>query len=68
MQDKTCPSQLFIVYHVDDAGNVCLPEYISVWHFVLPSYVKDVVEASAVEVIDLTFTSWVLSPGFTAKK
>ena len=43
--------------HGDKVGNVCLPEYICVGHFVLPSCMKDVVEVCKVEVINLVFMS-----------
>ena len=62
--DVTCPSQLGLARDVGDAGEVCPLQNFCIGDFVLPADVKEVAEASEMEVVEYLFMPSVHSPGF----
>lgn len=62
--DMTCPSQLGLARDGGDAGEVCPLQNLCIGDFVPPADVKEVTEASEMEVVEDLFMPSVHSPGF----
>ena len=62
--DVTCPSQLGLARDGGDAGDVFPLQNLCFRDFVLPADVKEVAEASQMEVVEDLFMPSVHSPGF----
>ena len=62
----TYPTELGLLNEGGDAGEVGPLQYLCVRNLVLPPDVKEVSEASLVEMVDLPFVSSVGGPGLTA--
>ena len=62
--DVTCLSLLGLARDGGDAGEVCPLQNLSIGDFVLPADVKEVAEASEMEVVEGLFMPSVHSPGF----
>ena len=62
--DVTCPSQSGLARDGGDAGGVCPRQNLCIGDFVLLADVKEVAEASEMEVVEDLFMPSVHSPGF----
>ena len=62
--DMSCPSRLDLARDGGDAGEVCPLQNLCIGDFVLPADMKEVTEASEMEVVEDLFMPSVHSPGF----